>query len=69
MLGDHVGGLESLVSVVFVMASIALGTLVGVSLYKWTSDRARRIRRPIVRGRGCLPEHPGRLMPTLLDAA
>ncbi len=38
MLGDRAAGIEGLVSVVFVFASIALGTLVGASLYKWLTE-------------------------------
>jgi uncharacterized membrane protein YjjB (DUF3815 family) len=30
---------DSLISVAFVLASIALGTLVGASLYKWLTER------------------------------
>jgi uncharacterized membrane protein YjjP (DUF1212 family) len=47
MLGDRAAGLEGLVGVVFAMASIALGTLVGVSGYKWMAERTRRLRRRI----------------------
>jgi len=49
MLGDRVAGLEGLVSVVFVMASIALGTLVGVSFYKWVTEQARWLRVQVAR--------------------
>lgn len=38
MLGDRAAGVDGLVSVVFVFASIALGTLVGASLYKWLTE-------------------------------
>jgi uncharacterized membrane protein YjjB (DUF3815 family) len=51
MLGDRAAGLEGLVGVVFAMASIALGTLVGVSGYKWMAERTRRLRRRIARMR------------------
>jgi uncharacterized membrane protein YjjP (DUF1212 family) len=47
MLGDRAAGLEGLVGVVFAMASIALGTLVGVSGYKWMAERTHRLRRRI----------------------
>lgn len=39
MLSDRAAGLEGLVTVVFVVASIALGTLVGASLYKWVTGK------------------------------
>ena len=32
-------GLDGLMSVAFVLASIGLGTLVGASLYKWLTER------------------------------
>ena len=51
MLGDRAAGFEGLVGVVFAMASIALGTLVGVSGYKWMTERTRRLRRRIARMR------------------
>jgi len=38
MLGDRAAGIDGLVSVIFVFASIALGTLVGASLYKWLTE-------------------------------
>jgi uncharacterized membrane protein YjjP (DUF1212 family) len=38
MLSDRAAGLDSLVTVVFVITSIALGTLVGATLYKWLSE-------------------------------
>ena len=50
MLGDRAAGFEGLVGVVFAMASIALGTLVGVSCYKWPSERARRLATCLARG-------------------
>jgi hypothetical protein len=33
------GSLDGLISAAFALASIALGTLVGASLYKWLSER------------------------------
>jgi uncharacterized membrane protein YjjB (DUF3815 family) len=51
MLGDRAAGLEGLVGVVFAMASIALGTLVGVSGYKWMAERTRHLRHRIARMR------------------
>ncbi|HMN97384.1 MAG TPA: threonine/serine exporter family protein [Phycisphaerales bacterium] len=38
MLGDRSAGIEGLVSAIFAIASIALGTLVGASLYKWLTE-------------------------------
>jgi uncharacterized membrane protein YjjB (DUF3815 family) len=51
MLGDRAAGLEGLTTVVFAMASIALGTLVGASFYKWLSEKASRVQRRIRRVR------------------
>jgi len=39
MLSDRTAGLESLVAAVFAMTSIALGTLVGASIYKALTER------------------------------
>lgn len=39
MLSDRAAGMDSLVTVVFALTSIALGTLVGASLYKWLTER------------------------------
>ena len=39
MLSDRAAGLDGLVTVVFAVTSIALGTLVGASLYKWLTER------------------------------
>ena len=39
ILSDTAGGLEGLVSAVFVLVSIAIGTLLGASLYKFFSER------------------------------
>jgi uncharacterized membrane protein YjjP (DUF1212 family) len=38
MLTDRAAGIDGLVTVVFVIASIALGTLMGAALYKWISE-------------------------------
>jgi uncharacterized membrane protein YjjB (DUF3815 family) len=39
MLGDRAAGVDGLTSALFILASIALGTLVGASLYKWLTER------------------------------
>ncbi|HMO65724.1 MAG TPA: threonine/serine exporter family protein, partial [Verrucomicrobiota bacterium] len=39
MLSDRIAGVEGLVTVVFVITSVALGTLVGASLYKWLTEK------------------------------
>lgn len=39
MLSDRQAGLDGLVTVIFVLASVALGTLVGAALYKWLTER------------------------------
>ena len=38
MLSDRAAGIDGLVTVVFVLTSIALGTLVGASLYRWLTE-------------------------------
>jgi len=38
MFTDRTAGIDGLVSVVFIIASIALGTLMGAAIYKWTSE-------------------------------
>ncbi|MFO0911630.1 MAG: threonine/serine exporter family protein [Pirellulales bacterium] len=38
MLGDRAAGLDGVVTTVFVFASIALGTLMGASIYKWITE-------------------------------
>lgn len=38
MLTDRAAGIEGMITVVFVITSIALGTLVGASLYKWLTE-------------------------------
>jgi uncharacterized membrane protein YjjP (DUF1212 family) len=39
MLSDRAAGIEGLTTALFVFASIALGTLMGASLYKWLTER------------------------------
>ncbi|MGD9632474.1 MAG: threonine/serine exporter ThrE family protein [Pirellulales bacterium] len=39
MLGDRAAGLDGMITTVFVFASVALGTLMGASLYKWLTER------------------------------
>jgi len=39
MLSDRTAGLEGLTAAVFILASIALGTLMGASLYRWLTER------------------------------
>jgi uncharacterized membrane protein YjjP (DUF1212 family) len=51
MLSDRSAGIEGLVTVVFVVTSVALGTLVGASLYRLASDRLGRMRRRMRRMR------------------
>jgi len=38
-LSDRDGGLDELIIVVFSVVSIALGTLVGASMYRWLTER------------------------------
>jgi len=38
MLSDREAGLEGLIAAVFILASIAIGTLLGASLYKWLTE-------------------------------
>ena len=38
MLSDRAAGLDGLITALFVVASIALGTLVGASLYRWLTE-------------------------------
>jgi uncharacterized membrane protein YjjP (DUF1212 family)/uncharacterized membrane protein YjjB (DUF3815 family) len=42
MLSDRAAGVEGLFAVVFALAALALGTLVGASLYKWLTERLGR---------------------------
>jgi uncharacterized membrane protein YjjP (DUF1212 family) len=49
LLSDRAAGLDGLISVLFAFASIALGTLMGASLYKWLTERfgtARKLNPP-----------------------
>ncbi len=46
MLGDRAAGLDGLISAVFAFASIALGTLMGASFYKWITDTLRHESHP-----------------------
>lgn len=39
ILSDRAAGIDGLVTVVFVITSIALGTLVGAALYKWLTEK------------------------------
>ncbi|MFO7495474.1 MAG: hypothetical protein R6X05_07565, partial [Desulfobacterales bacterium] len=38
MLSDRAAGLDGLITVVFVITSVALGTLVGAAVYKWLTE-------------------------------
>jgi uncharacterized membrane protein YjjP (DUF1212 family) len=38
MLSDRAAGLDGMITTVFVFASVALGTLMGASLYKWLTE-------------------------------
>ena len=42
MLSDRAAGLEGVVSVIFTIASIALGTLVGASFFKGLNEQLER---------------------------
>jgi uncharacterized membrane protein YjjP (DUF1212 family) len=39
MLSDRAAGIDGLITVVFVITSVALGTLVGAALYKWLTEK------------------------------
>jgi hypothetical protein len=39
MLSDRAAGLDGLTTALFAFASIALGTLLGASMYRWLSER------------------------------
>jgi uncharacterized membrane protein YjjP (DUF1212 family) len=39
MLSDRAAGIDGLIGAVFAIVSVALGTLVGASLYKWLTER------------------------------
>lgn len=49
MLSDYERGIEGMITVLFVIVSIALGTLLGASLYKWFSERLGSWRMQIGR--------------------
>jgi uncharacterized membrane protein YjjB (DUF3815 family) len=51
MLSDRSAGIDGLITVVYVITSIALGTLVGASLYRWLSENLGALRTR-VRGFG-----------------
>ncbi len=58
MMSDRAAGLEGLVTVVFVITAVALGTLVGTSLYRsvseklgWAREQLRRAARWLSSGR------------------
>ena len=38
MMSDRAAGIDGLITVIFVIASVALGTLVGASLYRWFTE-------------------------------
>jgi uncharacterized membrane protein YjjB (DUF3815 family) len=38
MLSDHTAGVDGLIAAVFAIVSIALGTLMGASVYKWLTE-------------------------------
>jgi len=44
MLSDRAAGIDGLITVVYVITSIALGTLVGASLYRWLSENVGALR-------------------------
>ncbi|MCX6972073.1 MAG: threonine/serine exporter family protein [Verrucomicrobia bacterium] len=44
MLSDRAAGIDGLITVVYVITSIALGTLVGASLYRWVSENLVALR-------------------------
>lgn len=49
MMSDRVAGVEGMVTAIFAIASIALGTLVGASLYRWSTETFGRWRMQIGR--------------------
>ena len=51
LLSDRTAGIDGLITVIYVMTSIALGTLVGASLYRWLSENVAALRRGSWRGR------------------
>jgi hypothetical protein len=54
MLSDRMAGIEGLVGAIFAIASIALGTLVGASLYKGLDEHVGwwRLQVGRIRSRG-----------------
>lgn len=44
MLSDRAAGLDGLITVIYVITSIALGTLVGASLYRWMSENIAALK-------------------------
>jgi uncharacterized membrane protein YjjP (DUF1212 family) len=54
MLSDRAAGIDGLITVVYVITSIALGTLVGASIYRWLAEGVgglrARVRRRVGRG-------------------
>ena len=53
MMSDHTAGLDGLVTALFAVVSIALGTLVGASLYKWVTETFGWWRLQIGRAGSC----------------
>ncbi len=49
MFSDRAAGIDGLITVVYVITSIALGTLVGASVYRWLAERAGDLRKRIGR--------------------
>lgn len=49
MLSDRAAGIDGLVTVIFVMTSIALGTLVGASVYRGLTEKLGMWRMQIGR--------------------
>ena len=58
MMSDRAAGIEGLVTVLFVITSVALGTLVGASIYRWATERFNVWRLQI--GRVATYFRPGR---------
>lgn len=49
MLSDRANGIEGMITVVFVITSVAIGTLVGASLYRWVTETFGEWRMQIAR--------------------
>ncbi|MFO0875683.1 MAG: threonine/serine exporter family protein [Phycisphaerales bacterium] len=60
MLSDRAAGLDGLIAAVFAIASIALGTLVGASLYQWATEKFGLWRLQIGRVGSYLRQRSGR---------